>query len=129
MAWLLIPHEIDEWNTNGVGNVWVNVPQIAGPTNFIWAYWGNPAATTPPASSTNGSVWSANHELVWHLKESGFPFADSSQQHPAVSGVAPSSTTGQIGHGTLFNGISQYLKAGPINLGHGFHHFDLAQAG
>ena len=77
----VIPHEIDEWNTNAVSSVWVNVPQISGPGDYIWAYWGNPLATNPPAWTTNGSVWSANHDLVWHLKETGLPYADSAQQH------------------------------------------------
>jgi hypothetical protein len=119
-GWSLIPHEIDEWNTNGSSFVWVNVPQLSGPTNFIWAYWGNPAAAALPASSTNGGVWSANHELVWHLKESGFPYADSVQQYPAISGVVPSSSTGEIGRGVTLNGSSQYLKAAPVNLGSAF---------
>lgn len=114
-----IPHEIDEWNTNGTSIVWVNVPMMSTTNDFIWAYWGNPDATNPPAYTTNGTVW-PNHDLVWHLKETGFPFADSTQQHPALSGVAPTSTTGEIGRGTLFNGSSQYLNAGTINLGSAF---------
>jgi hypothetical protein len=115
-----IPFEIDEWNTNGVSSVWVSVPQLSGPGDSIWAYWGNPAATNLPSSSTNGAVWSANHFLVWHLKETGFPFADSAEQYPALPGVAPSSTTGEIGHGCSFDGASQYLNAGAINLGNAF---------
>ncbi len=114
-----IPHEIDEWNTNGTSLVWVNVPLLSNSNNFIWAYWGNPAATNPPAYTTNGSVW-PNHDLVWHLKESGLPFADSTQQHPAVSGVSPVSATGSVGHGVSFNGSSQYLNAGTVNLGTAF---------
>ena len=116
----VIPHEIDEWNTNGVSSVWVQVPQLSGPNDFIWAYWGNPLATNLPASSTNGAVWSSGYDLVWHLKEAGFPFADSTQQHPASSGVAPFSTTGFIGHGVQFNGSSQYLSAGAFDVGNAF---------
>jgi hypothetical protein len=114
-----IPHEIDEWNTNGTSIVWVNVPVLSGGNDFIWAYWGNPNATNPPAWATNGAVW-PNHDLVWHLKETTLPFADSAQQHPALSGNAPSSTTGQIGRGSLFNGSAQFLNAGPVNLGSSF---------
>jgi hypothetical protein len=115
----LIPHEIDEWNTNGTSSVWVNVPRLSGPTDAIWAYWGNPVATNPPASSSDGSVWS-NHFLVWHLKESGFPFADSAEQYPALTGVAPASSNGLIGHACSFDGASDYLNAGVINLGNAF---------
>src|SRR6267142_1645023 len=95
----VIPHEIDEWDTNGASTVWVRVPQLTGSPDYIWGYWGNPLATNPPVSSTNGSVWAPGHVLVWHLKESGFPFADSTQQHPALGGTPPSSTSGEIGRG------------------------------
>jgi hypothetical protein len=115
----LIPHEIDEWNTNGTSLVWVSVPSLSSSNDFVWAYWGNPAATNPPTYTTNGAVWS-NDDLVWHLKESGFPYADSTQQYPALSGAAPNSTTGEIGHGCFFNGSSQFLNAGAVNVGTAF---------
>ncbi|HSY16800.1 MAG TPA: DUF2341 domain-containing protein [Candidatus Acidoferrales bacterium] len=112
----VIPHEIDEWNTNGTSIIWVNVPSLSSSNDFIWAYWGNPAATNPPAYTTNGAVWAAD-DVVWHLKETGFPYADSTEQHPALSGTAPVSTTGDIGRGCLFNGSSQFLNAGTVNVG------------
>jgi hypothetical protein len=115
----LIPYEIDEWNTNGTSSVWVNVPSLATTNDCIWAYWGNPMATNLPASTTNGATW-PNFDLVWHLREGGFPYADSSGQHPATSGVAPVSTNGEIGHGGLFNGSSQFLNAGAVNTGTAF---------
>jgi hypothetical protein len=115
-----IPFEIDEWNTNGNSMAWVRVPQLTSTNDFIWAYWGNPAAMSLPASSTNGTVWSADHLLVWHLKEVGFPYLDSSRQHSANSGVAPGSAAGKIGRGVQFNGASQFLDAGAVNLGNAF---------
>jgi hypothetical protein len=66
---------------------------------------------------TNGAVWLPNHLVVYHLKEGGFPYTDSVQQHPALTGTSPASTTGAIGKGCLFNGSSQYLNAGIINAG------------
>jgi Concanavalin A-like lectin/glucanases superfamily/Domain of unknown function (DUF2341) len=119
---VLIPHEIDEWNTNGTSSIWVNVPAIQpqpSTNNFIWAYWGNPAATNPPTYSTNGAVW-PGYDLVWHLKEGGFPFADSTLQYPALTGTGPASTAGEIGRGCAFNGSSQFLNAGPVGLGNAF---------
>ncbi|HWW02602.1 MAG TPA: DUF2341 domain-containing protein [Candidatus Acidoferrum sp.] len=115
-----LPFEIDEWNTNGASLVWVRVPQLSSTNDFIWAYWGDPLAPGPPASSTNGTVWSSDHFLVYHLKESGFPYADSTLQHPALTGVAPASTAGVIGRGCFFDGTSKYLNAGAINLGDAF---------
>lgn len=115
-----IPFEIDQWNTNGVSLVWVNVPSLSNTNNFIWAYWGNPLATNLPASSTNGGAW-PGFDLVWHLKENGFPYADSTQQFPALSGTAPAQTTGIVGDGEAFNGSSTFLNAGTVdNLNNAF---------
>ena len=112
--------EIDEWNTNGTSSVWVRVPWLAGTNDFIRAVWGNPLAARLPPSSTNGTVWSFDHFLVYHLKESGFPYADSALRFPALAGIAPASAPGQVGRGCLFNGASQYLNAGVMNLGDSF---------
>ncbi len=117
---VVIPYEIDEWNTNGTSYVWVSIPQVSGPSDFIWAYWGNPLATDPPVTYTNGAVWTPAYSVVYHLKENGFPYADSTCQHPALTGVTPASTLGEIGHGCLFNGTSQFLDAGVVNLGSSF---------
>ncbi len=115
-----LAHEIDEWNTNGISRVWVQMPLLSGTNDFCWAYWGNPLDPQAPPSNTNGAVWSPNFQLVWHLKESGFPFADSALQHPAISGTAPTSAPGQIGRGVSINGTSQYLNAGTVSLGNAF---------
>ena len=114
-------HEIDEWNTNGVSSVWVRLPVLASTNDSIRAYWGNPAATNLPAYATDGSVWMPNYFVVYHLKESGFPYADSARRYPALSGTAPGSAVGMIGRGCSFNGaLSQYLNAGVLNLGNAF---------
>ncbi|HEV2454415.1 MAG TPA: DUF2341 domain-containing protein [Verrucomicrobiae bacterium] len=108
-----LPYEINHWNTNGVSSVWVNVPTISGPNDFVWAYWGNPLATNSPAYTTNGATW-PNFDLVWHLEQSGFPYADSTLNNPAVQGVAPVQTAGIVDEGQQFNGSSSYLDAGPV---------------
>ncbi|HKW30683.1 MAG TPA: DUF2341 domain-containing protein, partial [Verrucomicrobiae bacterium] len=116
----LIPHEIDEWNTNGTSSVWVNVPSVSTTNDFIWAYWGNPAAVNPPPYTTNGAAW-PGFDLVYHLKENGFPYADSTLQWPAFSGVKPAQTSGIIGHGEAFNGSTTWLDAGAVSdLGNAF---------
>src|SRR5262249_22646518 len=50
----VIPSEIDEWNPGGVSTVWVQVPALSGSSDYIWAYWGNPADTNLPVST---NVW------------------------------------------------------------------------
>lgn len=115
-----IPHEIDEWNTNGTSFVWVQVPQLSA-SSSIWALWGNPHETNRPTSDSNGEVWSQDCELVWHLRESAFPRADSTLRHPAQSGGNPGSTAlGAIGRASVFNGSSTFLDAGPVALGDQF---------
>ena len=116
----LIAHEIDEWNTNGNSLIWVRVPWLGGTNDAVWAYWGNSAAAAEPAA-TNGAAWSPTHELVWHLKETAFPYKDSSLKHPASNGDAPTPTSaGIVGRGGAFNGTTDYLNAGVVNLGSQF---------
>jgi len=119
-GYVLLPHEIDEWNTNGTSSVWVQMPALSGPMDSLWAYWGNAAATNPPGWTTNGAVWSNGYDLAWHLKESGLPYADSVQQHPGTFGTVPTSTTGLVGKGIKFNGSSQYVSPGTMNLSNAF---------
>src|ERR1051325_7580562 len=117
----VLNHEIDQWNTNGVSTVWVNVPTIASSADYIMAYWGNRADTTPPASTTNGSVW-PGFSTTLHLEETAFPYADGTTLHPATTGTAPVRTaSGMIANAQIFNGSSQYLvPSGTVNLGNSF---------
>jgi len=114
----IIPHEIDEWNPGGTSLVWVQVPRLSGTNDNIWAYWGNPLATNPPAA--NASTWLPQYHDVWHLKEGGFPYSDSTQQHPISSGAAPGSGLGIIGRGISLDGAGQYLDAGVLGLSNSF---------
>ncbi|HWI57844.1 MAG TPA: DUF2341 domain-containing protein, partial [Bacillota bacterium] len=127
-----IPHEIDEWNPDATSSVWVQVPRLAGTNdpastnNFIWAYWGNPAATAPLAWSTNGGVWIPQtweglpaFDVVYHLKEGGFPYADSTLQWPALIGNAPVAGAALVGNGGTF-ASGNYLDAGTVNLSNAF---------
>ena len=113
----MLPFEIDEWNDGGLSTVWVEIPLLNG-TN-IWAYWGNPAdADVAPAAS---NVWlNAGYEIVYHLKEGAFPFADSTGQYPATNGVAPAAAAGVVGHGGTFDGSTVYITPGPVTLSNQF---------
>lgn len=123
-----LPYEIDQWNdSNGVSSVWVQVPALTSTNDYIWAYWGNQAGTNPPAYTTNGTVWVPPaftglppYDLVYHLKESGFPYFDSTLDYPATNGIAPLVDDGIVGNGELFNGTSDYLNSGTVNLGAAF---------
>jgi 3',5'-cyclic AMP phosphodiesterase CpdA len=56
----VLPYEIEQWNPAGESLIWVQVPLITGPNDYITAYWGNPALTNAAASNTNGLVWKAS---------------------------------------------------------------------
>jgi hypothetical protein len=71
----------------GESTVWVQVPALSGTNTSIWAYWGNPMANTTPPPGTN--VWVPQpweglpaYDVVYHLKESSFPFADAAGTVP-----------------------------------------------
>ena len=116
---LPIPFEIDEWNTNGASSVWVSVPSLSTSNDSIWAYWGNAGPIDPPPPASN--VWlNAGYQIVYHLKETHFPYVDSTGQHPAGNGVAPAQTAGVVGHGQSFNGSSDYLTPGAVTLNNKF---------
>lgn len=117
--------QIDQWNPAGESDIWVQVPSITSSNDYITAYWGNAADSGMQPCNTNGTTWatlsgSNNFLLVYHLSQSGFPFADSTLQYPADSGVAPALTNGMIGNGCAFNGSSEFLDAGLVNIGKTF---------
>jgi hypothetical protein len=120
-----LPFQIDQWNPAGESLVWVQVPLITSTNGYITAYWGNPADSAMQPCNTNGATWttlsgSNNFLVVYHLSQGGFPYADATLQHPAASGVAPVSTNGMIGYGCAFNGTSQFLDAGLVQIGKTF---------
>ena len=120
-----LPFQIEQWNPAGESLIWVQVPSLASTNDYITAYWGNAADSAMPPCNTNGAVWatlsgSNDFLLVYHLSQSGLPFADSTLQYPATSGVAPVSATGMIGRGCAFNGTSQFLNGGLVNIGKTF---------
>ena len=117
-----LPFQIDEWNSSGESDIWVQMPLLSSTNDFITACWGNPGDATPQPWTTNGLVWmglsrSNDFLVVYHLNQMGFPFLDSTLQYPAGSGVPPTLTTGEIGRGCAFNGTSEFLDAGLVNIG------------
>jgi hypothetical protein len=116
-----LPFEIEKWNPSGESLVWVQVPSIASTNDYITAHWGNPADSAMPSSNTNGAVWSTlsgsnDFALVYHMNQSSLPFVDSTLQYPATSGSAPALATGIVGNGSAFNGSSQFLDPGLVQV-------------
>ena len=71
---VVLPSEIDTWNTSGESLVWVKVPAFENGMN-IYAYWGAESASSIVSTDT----WS-DFAGVWHMNESG------STDEPDVSG-------------------------------------------
>ncbi len=116
-----LPYQIDTWNPAGESLCWVQVPSLTSSNDYITACWGNAEDSAIQPWTTNGAVWttlsgSNDFTLVYHLGQSLFPFADSTLQYPADSGVAPDSSPGIIGNGNAFNGTAQFLDAGLVKL-------------
>ena len=61
-------YEVEAWDTFGTSIVWVRIPE-ARAQSYVWAYWGNAAALTAPAYTTDGSAWGEDYRGVWHLNE------------------------------------------------------------
>jgi len=63
-----VKYEIEEWDTGGTSYVWVQVPALAH-DDSIWASWGDPTYSSQETYTTNGDVWSADFDAVFHLNE------------------------------------------------------------
>ena len=85
---VVLPSEIDTWNTSGESLVWVKVPTFRNGMS-IYAYWGSGSAS--PIESTN--TWS-DFTGVWHMNKNG------STAEPDVSGnglnATPNGTTSEM---------------------------------
>jgi autotransporter-associated beta strand protein len=100
----VLNHEIETWNTNGASQVWVQVPRLTNGA-AIAMFWGNPAATTPPAYTTNGAAWTNGYVGVYHLNST--TVTDSSATPQNASANSATATTGIAGGGLNYNGTSQ----------------------
>jgi len=109
-----LPHQIEVWDENGASEVWVRVPQIdrASSADFIWLYFGNPAAADVQDAA---AVWAPGHVGVWHLADpaaGGGAVLDSSEtgNHGSAYGDAVFGTSGAVGGAVLFDGVDDYIE-------------------
>ena len=85
-----LPHELENWDTNGESRLWVQVPSVAEGTT-IRVYYG----TTATVDEVDG-MWSG-YAGVWHLNEAGdgaVQILDSTTNH--LDGVAASGNKGSL---------------------------------
>ena len=85
-----LPHELENWDPNGVSRLWVQVPSVAEGTE-LHVYYGSSATITPVAGMWGG------YAGVWHLNEEGdgaVQIIDSTANH--LDGVSPSGNKGSL---------------------------------
>jgi hypothetical protein len=114
-----LKNHIEKWNTTGSSYIWVNVTSIDGAssTDYIWMYYGNPAASDIQDVS---GTYDANYVGVWHLNETSGNATDSTPYNTdgAFSGGVTQGTTGQIDGAYGFDGIDGTVNMGDPADGH-----------
>ena len=104
--------EISSWDTNGVSQVWVQVPEMQS-GGVIWVCWGSPTETNLPAYASNGATWDENYIGVWHLDEtSGKDIYDSTanENHGYKKAAAePAVTSGAVGGAQHWDGANDWI--------------------
>ncbi len=118
-----LSHEIDTWDTNGTSAVWVRLPGLSGTNTIIRAYWGNPAATTPPPCAVDGSVWSGDFKTVWHA---GADNTEAVTHQHALMDYGSTVGEGKVGPGRLLDGVDNYLDL--IYVGEPWYWLNLSNA-
>ena len=101
-------YEIEQWNTNGISSVWVQVPAFTS-NSVITAYWNCITATNPPACTTNGATWNTNYAAVWHMNQTNSP--DSTTNDLNALSFGNLTVAGEVAGSQYFNG-SAYLGLG-----------------
>ncbi|MFM9915812.1 MAG: DUF2341 domain-containing protein [Rhizobacter sp.] len=92
---------------NELALIWVQVPKLAAgsKTDFIWLYYGNPAAAA--GDDAKGS-YDAAQGLVYHFNErEALPQDSTANANHAVRSTAKVSGTGLIGGGITFDGSAE----------------------
>jgi hypothetical protein len=117
-------HEIEYYNS-GTGELiaWVNVTYLSSSIDTtIYMIYGNPSATD---QQNPESVWDENFASVWHLNETGDGSADEFKDSTSnnIDGVGgsgkswrtPTRTSGKIGYGQDFDGITDYINVSKMD--------------
>ena len=99
----LVPHEIDNWDENGVSTVWVKVPRLAR-NAAITAYYGRRRPLPAVAAS---DVWDSGYVGVWHLGETSLPLRESSDRSSSFTSA----------DGTGFRFAAQGIVGGSVDFG------------
>lgn len=92
---------------NELALVWVELPKLApgSSADFIWLYYGNPAA---PAASDSKTFYDADQALVYHFGDAQpVPQDATANANRAASSTARAGGAGLIGGDAVFDGNAQ----------------------
>ncbi len=109
-------YEIEKWSPDANSCVWVQVPEISGSTDYVWAYWGNAGQSTPPGYTTDGSMWSGEYAGVWHLSETSGTHSDSTANanNGTPENEVNQNASGQIDGADTFDGDNDQITLASI---------------
>ena len=115
-----LKYQIENWNYNGTSYIWVKVPQIDGSssTDYIWMYYGNPAAVDGQDAE---NVWDSNYVAVWHLSEGGtgtrYDSTSNNNDGTPQNYDGDEAVTGQINGADNLDGLNDYVRIPGSNIG------------
>ncbi|MDI6773972.1 MAG: DUF2341 domain-containing protein [Verrucomicrobiota bacterium] len=101
-------YEVENWTTNTNSYVWVQVPVFTNNCH-IWAYWGNPVATNPPACTTNGATWDTYYKGVWHMAQTNALDSTTNRHHGQAQGSVTLVSTGLVDGANEFDADVDYV--------------------
>ena len=101
---------------NELALIWVQLPKLApgSKTDFIWLYYGNPAAA---AGDDAKGTYDAKQALVYHFREKeSLPQDSTANANHAQRSTAKPNGSGLIGGGVTFDGNSEIAVAASPSL-------------
>ena len=107
-----INYDIEEWNTNGHSDVWVQVPELRRGTR-IRVYWGNPNASSLSEYGNERQTWDATFSGVWHL---GRMPAGAKDLRDATTNGVDTIDTGTTDTDGIVSGARSFARSAPAYL-------------
>jgi Concanavalin A-like lectin/glucanases superfamily/Domain of unknown function (DUF2341) len=105
-----LAHHIERWDPQGTSIVWVRVPLIdaGSDSDFVWMYYGDPAAEVVEDESSTWSIY----ESVFHMEGEGDEVDDSGERDLDGFRNGTQAEAGFLGVGQLFDGFGAHIDLG-----------------
>jgi len=105
----LLAYEIESWNVGGTSIVWVQVPRIDAysDSDYIWLYYGNPAAAE---GQNPAAVWDATYAGVWHFN--GNLLDATANMNDGINFGSTTDESGLFAGARSFDGTDAFIEVG-----------------